>query len=103
MPFDRIYLLPSPAGPTTTAAAAGSSSSASSLSALATGKQVQVAALSMEEHTLKLAQKIAREISIQETQTTDEESNIAEARDAAGPMPLKSMAAKLEEKVKGFR
>lgn len=49
----------------------------------------------MEEHTLKLAQKLAREASI------EEDAN-EEARDG-NPMPLKSMAAKLEEKVKGFR
>lgn len=51
----------------------------------------------MEEHTLKLAQKLAREASIEE----DSES-LQEARDG-NPMPLKSMAAKIEEKVKGFR
>lgn len=50
----------------------------------------------MEEHTLKLAQKLAREASIEEDNSNEE------ARDG-NPMPLKSMAAKLEEKVKGFR
>ena len=54
---------------------------------------------SMEEQTLKLAQKLARETSIEENNA---ESDSSEARDG-NPMPLKSMAAKLEEKVKGFR
>ena len=56
----------------------------------------------MEEHTLKLAQKLAREASLTETSDQDSESIITEARDG-NPMPLKSMTAKLEEKVKGFR
>ena len=54
---------------------------------------------SMEEQTLKLAQKLARETSIEENNA---DSDSSEARDGH-PMPLKSMAAKLEEKVKGFR
>ena len=57
----------------------------------------------MEEHTLKLAQNLARQASItSETSDQESESIITEARDG-NPTPLKSMAAKLEEKVKGFR
>jgi len=52
----------------------------------------------MEEHTLKLAQKLAKEAVL-----TDEEETTSEARDG-NPLPLRSNAAsKLEEKVKGFR
>ena len=46
---------------------------------------------SMEEKTLKLAQKLAKEVTIED----DKE----EARDG-NPLPLKT---KLEEKIKGFR
>ena len=46
---------------------------------------------SMEEKTLKLAQKLAKEVTIED----DKE----EARDGT-PLPLKT---KLEEKIKGFR
>ena len=53
---------------------------------------------SMEEHTLQLAQKLARQATLEENNDSDS----SEARDG-NPMPLKSMAAKLEEKVKGFR
>ena len=45
----------------------------------------------MEEKTLKLAQKLAKEVTIED----DKE----EARDG-NPLPLKT---KLEEKIKGFR
>ncbi len=49
----------------------------------------------MEEHTLKLAQSLAK-------QSIDEDE-AAEARDGS-PKPLrKTHASKLEEKVKGFR
>lgn len=54
----------------------------------------------MEEHTLKLAQKLAKEAVITED---EENSALSEARDGH-PTPLRSNAAsKLEEKVKGFR
>ena len=53
---------------------------------------------SMEEQTLALAQKLARQATIEENNDSDS----SETRDG-NPMPLKSMAAKLEEKVKGFR
>jgi len=56
---------------------------------------------SMEEHTLKLAQNLARQASLTESEA-DQESINTEARDG-NPTPLRSMAAKLEEKVKGFR
>jgi len=52
----------------------------------------------MEEQTLALAQKLARQATIEENNDSDS----SETRDG-NPMPLKSMAAKLEEKVKGFR
>ena len=55
----------------------------------------------MEEHTLKLAQNLARQASLTESEA-DQESINTEARDGS-PTPLRSMAAKLEEKVKGFR
>ena len=56
---------------------------------------------SMEEHTLKLAQNLARQASLTESEADQQEIN-TEARDG-NPTPLRSMAAKLEEKVKGFR
>ena len=51
---------------------------------------------SMEEQTLKLAQKLARESSI----ISEEGSDFEELRDG-NPLPL--VKSKLEEKIKGFR
>merc|ERR1712051_412998 len=56
---------------------------------------------SMEEHTLKLAQNLARQASLTESEADQQEIN-TEARDG-NPTPLKTFANKLEEKVKGFR
>ena len=56
----------------------------------------------MEEHTLKLAQNLARQASITEQDQSDQESINTEARDGS-PTPLRSMAAKLDAKREGFR
>ena len=56
---------------------------------------------SMDEATIKLAQNLVRQASLTESEA-DQESINTEARDG-NPTPLRSMAAKLEEKVKGFR